>query len=433
MAQTVNQLTATRVQKLKTPGMYPDGAGLYLQVTGVGAKSWILRYSLCGRAREMGLGSLRKVSLAEARRKAADCHRLLDDHMDPIEHRRQRRSEAALAFANTITFREAAATYITAHSASLKNLKHAAQWRTTIATYAEPVLGKLFVGEIDTGLVHRVLEPIWTTKAETASRVRGRIEGILDWAKVSGYRSGDNPARWRGNLDKLLSKRSKTRFVKHHTALPYDELPAFMQALRLQKSTLARMLEFCILTAARSGEVIRASPTEIDRQKKLWITPADRMKAGKEHRVPLSERALQLTRYGDARFLFPGYQPGRPFNEGAMLKLLKRMGFEELTVHGFRSTFKDWARDRTNFDNYVVEAALAHSLGDKVEAAYARSDVIEKRRKLMEAWADFCSRGVGHPLTCAAVVDALQTTAEGAGIDPDGSPNLHSRCFDSAH
>jgi integrase len=389
--QTVNQLTAAQVQKLKLPGMYPDGAGLYLQVTGIGAKSWILRYSLRGRAREMGLGSLRKVSLAEARRKAGDSHRLLNDHIDPIEHRRQKRCEAALKTAKTITFREAAETYVAAHRAGLKNLKHAAQWRTTITTYAEPVLGNVSIREIDTGLVHRVLNPIWTTKAETPSRVRGRIEAILDWAKVSGYRSGENPARWRGNLDKLLSKRWKTRTVKHHPALRYDELPAFLQALRLQESSLARMLEFCILTAARSGEVIKASPAEINREKKLWTTPAERMKSGKEHRVPLSERALELTNHGNPSYLFPGYLQDRPFNEGAMLKLLKRMGFEELTVHGFRSTFKDWARDRTSFDNYVVEAALAHSLGDKVEAAYARSDVIEKRRKLMEAWAAFCA------------------------------------------
>jgi integrase len=408
MAQTVNQLTATHVQKLKTPGMYPDGAGLYLQVTSVGAKSWILRYSLRGRAREMGLGSLRKVSLAEARRKAVDCHRLLDDHIDPIDYRRQRRNEAARATANTITFGEAAETYIAAHRAGLKNLKHAAQWRTTIATYAEPVLGKVPVRDIDTGLVHRVLEPIWTTKAETASRVRARIEAILDWAKVSGYRSGENPARWRGNLDKLLSNRSKTRLVKHHAALSYDELPEFIRALRLQKGTLARMLEFCILTAARSGEVIKASPTEIDRHIKLWTTPAERMKAGKEHRVPLSKRALELTSYGDDQYLFPGYLPGRPFNEGAMLKLLKRMGFEELTVHGFRSTFKDWARDRTRFDNYVVEAAVAHTLGDKVEAAYARSDVIEKRRALMEAWSQYCTCG-----ETGNVVDLLKAASNG--------------------
>ena len=391
MAQTVNQLTATQVKKLKSPGMYPDGAGLYLQVTGVGAKSWILRYSLRGRAREMGLGSFRKVSLAEARTKAADYHRLLDDHIDPIEHRRQKRSEAALKTAKTITFREAAETYIAAHRAGLKNLKHAAQWRTTIATYAEPVLGNVSAREIGTDLVHHVLAPIWTTKAETASRVRGRIEAILDWAKVSGYRSGENPARWRGNLDKLLSKRSKTRSVRHHPALRYQELPAFMQSLRVQKSSLARMLEFCILTAARSGEVIKATPAEINREKKLWTAPAERMKTGKEHRVPLSERALELTNHGNANYLFPGYLQDQPFNEGALLKLLKRMGFEELTVHGFRSTFKDWARDRTSFDNYVVEAALAHSLGDKVEAAYARSDVIEKRRKLMEAWSALCA------------------------------------------
>jgi hypothetical protein len=232
MAQTVNQLTATKVQKVKAPGMYPDGAGLYLQVIGE-AKSWILRYSLCGKAHEMGLGSLRKVSLADARRRAADCHKLLDDHIDPIEHRAKERAANALASATkAIAFTEAAATYIASHRRGLKNPKHAAQWGTTIATYAEPVLGKLSVADIDTGLILQVLEPIWTTKQETAKRVRGRVESILDWARVSGYRSGENPARWRGNLDKLLPKQSKVRKVKHHPAMPYDALPAFMQKLQ---------------------------------------------------------------------------------------------------------------------------------------------------------------------------------------------------------
>jgi integrase len=392
MAQTINQLSAQLVQRAKAPGMYPDGAGLYLQVTGNGAKSWILRYSLRGRAHEMGLGSLRKVSLAEARRKTADCHRLLDDHIDPIEHRRQRRADAALALAKTITFKEAADTYIAAHRGGLRNPKHAAQWGSTIATYAAPTLGKLSVREIDTGLIHQVLEPIWATKPETASRVRGRIEAILDWARVSGYRSGENPARWRGNLDKLLSKRSKVRGVKHHPALPYDDLSTFMEALRVQEGATARMLEFCILTASRSGEVLKAVPSEIDRRGKLWTVPGERMKGGKVHRVPLCDRALELLQSASEYYLFPSYHRDKPLSNMAMLQLLERMGYGHITVHGFRSTFKDWARDRTRFDNYVVEAALAHTLGDKVEPAYARSDVIEKRRKLMEAWAEFCSR-----------------------------------------
>ena len=258
--------------------MYADGAGLYLQVTGEDAKSWILRYSLRGRAREMGLGSLRKVGLAEARRRVAEHHQLLDDHIDPIEHRAKQRAANALASATkTITFAEAAATYIASHRRGLKNPKHAAQWATTIRTYAEPLLGRLSVADVDTGLVLQVLEPIWTTKSETAKRVRGRVEFILDWARVSGYRSGENPARWRGNLDKLLPKQAKIRKVKHHAAMPYDALPAFMEKLTQEEGNAARALEFCILTAARTSEVLGARPTEVDRREKLWTVPGDRM------------------------------------------------------------------------------------------------------------------------------------------------------------
>jgi integrase len=392
MAQTVNRLTATKVDNVRTPGMYPDGAGLYLQVTSTAAKSWILRYSLRGVAREMGLGPLSKVSLAEARRKRADCHKLLEDHIDPIKDRERRRSAAVLASVKTITFREAADAYCASHRAGLKNLKHAAQWRTTLATYAEPVMGKLLVREIDTGLVHRVLEKIWTSKPETASRVRGRIESVLDWAKVNKYRDGENPARWRGNLDKLLPKRSKVRGVKHHPALSYDKLPAFMQELRKQDGSAARALEFCILTAARTGETLKARPNEISHKEKLWTVPAARMKGGLEHRVPLCHRALEIIDNGSKDYLFPSqYHDDKHLSDMAMLQLLDRMGHGDITVHGFRSSFKDWARDRTGFENYVVESALAHAVGDKVEAAYARSDVIDKRRKLMEAWAAYCA------------------------------------------
>jgi integrase len=334
------------------------------------------------------------VSLADARRRAADCHKLLEDHIDPIEHRSKERAANALASATkAITFSEAAATYITSHRRGLKNPKHAAQWGTTIATYAEPVLGKLSAADIDTGLVLQVLEPIWTTKPETAKRVRGRIESILDWARVSGHRSGENPARWRGNLDKLLPKQSKVRKVRHHPAMPYDALPAFLQKLRKQEGNTARALEFCILTAARTGEVLKARPSEIDRSEKLWTVPGERMKGGQEHRVPLSKRAMELAGKGSESYLFPSrYHSDRPLSNMAMLMLLDDLGAGDITVHGFRSTFKDWARDRTRFDNYVVEAALAHASGDKVEAAYARSDVLEKRRKLMDAWAEFCSK-----------------------------------------
>jgi integrase len=392
MASTVNRLTAIKVQKLKEPGMHPDGAGLYLQVTGPAAKSWVLRYSVGGKAREMGLGTLRKVSLAEARRKAADCHKLLEDHIDPIKERERRRAAAVFASTKTITFTKAADKYCASHRAGLKNLKHAAQWRTTLATYVEPDMGKLLVCDIDTGLVHRVLEKIWTSKPETASRVRGRIESVLDWAKVNKYRDGENPARWRGNLDKLLPKRSKVRKVKHHAALPYAELPAFMQKLRKERGTAARALEFCILTAARTGETLKARPNEISHKEKLWAVPAERMKGGLEHRVPLCHRALEIIDNGSKSYLFPSqYHDDKHLSDMAMLNLLERIGHGDITLNGLRSSFKEWARDRTGFENYVVESALAHAVGDKVEAAYARSDVIDKRRKLMQAWADYCA------------------------------------------
>jgi integrase len=413
MAQTVNQLTATKVQKIKAPGMYPDGVGLYLQVIGE-AKSWILRFSLRGKARQMGLGSLRKVSLADARRKAADCHKLLDDHIDPIEHRAKERAANALASATkTVTFAEAAAIYIASHRRGLKNLKHAAQWAATIATYAEPIIGKRDVADINTSHVLQILEPIWTTKPETAKRVRGRIESILDWARVSGHRSGENPARWRGNLDKLLPKQSKVRKVKHHPAMLYDALPAFMQKLRNQDGNTARALEFCILTAARTNEILKARPPEIDRGEKLWTVPGERMKGGQEHRVPLCKRALELAGKGSDSYLFPSrYHPDKSLSNMAMLMMLDDLGHGDVTVHGFRSTFKDWARDRTRFDNYVVEAALAHASGDKVEAAYARSDVLAKRRKLMDAWAEFCASGWRRS---GRVVVSLRTASKQTG------------------
>jgi integrase len=393
LAQLVHQLTAIKVEKIRTPGMYADGAGLYLQVTGKKAKSWILRFSLRGKAREMGLGSLRKVSLADARRKAAECNRLVDDHIDPIEYRVKERAANALANSSrTITFAEAASIYIASHRRGLKNLKHAAQWATTIKTYAGPRLGRLSVADIDTDMILKVLEPIWMVKPETAKRVRGRIESILDWARVSGYRRGENPARWRGNLDKLLPKQSKVRRVKHHAAMPHADVPDFMEKLRQKDGSSVRALEYCILTASRTGEVLGAKPVEVDLREKLWTVPADRMKGGKEHRVPLCLRALELAGQGSDRYLFPSrYHSDKPLSNMAMLMLLDDLGAGEFTVHGFRSTFKDWARDRTRFDNYVVEAALAHVSGDKVETAYARSDVLEKRSKLMNAWAEYCA------------------------------------------
>ena len=395
MARTVGKLTALKVSRPLKPGMYADGAGLYLQVTGAGAKSWLYRFSLQGKAREMGLGSLSAVSLSEARIKAGECRRLREEGVYPIEARKVRREQAALDAAKSITFKEAAANYIASHRAGWRNEKHASQWENTLATYAEPVLGRVSIQAIDTTLVLKVLEPIWKTKPETASRLRGRIEAILDWAKVRGLRQGENPARWRGHLDHLLPARSKVRRVKHHAALSYAELPDFIAKLRAQEGVAARALEFTILTAARTGDTIGAVWYEVNTSDKVWTVPADRMKAGKEHRVPLSSRALAILREGHdmqtSDYVFPGGKAGKPLSNMAMTEVLRRMGRRDITVHGFRSTFRDWAAERTNFPSEVVEMALAHAVGDKVEAAYRRGDLFEKRRRLMAEWASYCN------------------------------------------
>ena len=405
MARMLGRLTALRVEREKRPGMYADGAGLYLRVTKEGTKNWVLRYMLHDRPRWMGLGPLHTIGLADARGKAAEWRRLRLDGIDPIERRRAERDQAKLDAAKAITFKESAGRYIAAHKAGWRNAKHAKQWEATLKTYAYPEIGALSVQAIDTGLVLKVLEPIWATKPETASRLRGRIEAVLDWAKVRGYRQGENPARWRGHLDKLLPKKTKVRQVKHHAALPFDELPEFMAALRQQEGTAARALEFTILTAARTGEAIGARWGEFDLAENTWTIPAERMKAAKAHRVPLNPWALDIVAaakplrlaIGDEDehedFVFPGGRPGKPLSNMAMLALLRRMGRDDLTTHGFRSTFRDWTGERTNFPREVAEMALAHAISDEVEAAYRRGDLFEKRRRLMDEWAKFCSTG----------------------------------------
>jgi integrase len=393
MAQTINQLTAIRVRKIKQPGYHADGAGLWLQVSQAGGKSWIFTYSLRGRAREMGLGSASRVTLAEAREERDKCNRLLREGIDPIEERKRKRAAAALADAATITFKEAAAAYCAAHRAGLRNVKSAAQWVATLETYAEPVIGNLSVRDVNTSHIHRILEPMWSTKPDTASRLRGRIEAVLGWSSVKGYRNGENPARWRNNLDKLLPRPSKVRRVEHFAALPYAQLPELMTKLRQQKGPIAGCLEFTILTAARLGESLNATAQEIDHSNKVWVVPPARTKTGVEHRVPLCKRALELAALSGDGPLFPSrYKPGKPVSD-MMLRLLLRelVGHNDITIHGFRATFKTWAMERTRFDNFVVEAALSHIGGDKVERAYARSDVLEKRRALMDAWAQFCA------------------------------------------
>ena len=390
----IGKLTSLSVRQARRRGLYGDGGGLFLQVSESGAKSWVFRFKKADRLRVMGLGPAHTITLAEARDRARECRKLRLDGIDPIEARRAERAQAKLDAAKAVTFAECADAYITAHKAGWRNPKHAAQWPATLATYVNPTFGERPVQAIDTALVTRVMEPIWTKKPETASRVRGRIESILDWATARGYRQGENPARWRGHLENLLPRRSKVRRVEHHAALPYSELSAFMLALRQQEGVAARALEFTILTAARTGEVIGARWEEINIAERLWSVPAERMKAGREHRVPLCGKALEIVeemRAIGGNFIFPGGKRGKPLSNMAMTMLLRRMGHGDQTVHGFRSTFRDWAAERTNFPAEVAEMALAHAVTDKVEAAYRRGDLFEKRRALAEAWAKFCA------------------------------------------
>jgi integrase len=398
MARAIGRLTALKVEKAKKPGMYADGGGLYLRVTPQGTRSWVLRYMLDRRPRWMGLGPLSLYSLADARARALDARRKRHEGIDPIEARRAERTRQRLNAAKALTFKQCAESYIASHRAGWRNEKHKYQWSATLKAYVYPVVGTLPVQTVDIGLVRKVLEPIWTTKPETASRVRQRTEKILDFAKVCGYRDGENPARWRGHLDNLLPAHSKVRDVKHLAALPYAELPAFLVSLRAREAIAARALEFLILTAARTGEVIGARWNEIDILDKSWTVPAGRMKAHREHRVPLSPRAVAILKemlaahHGDDdAFIFPGPGPRRPLSNVALLRLLERMQLDNLTVHGFRATFKTWASECTGVQNEIVEASLAHVIGGKVEQAYLRGDRFEKRRRLMQQWATFCT------------------------------------------
>jgi len=414
--RTMSKLTALQVSRVSEPGLYSDGGGLYLQVTaprgqdrtGHPPRSWIFKFTLNGKAREMGIGPLHTVSLAQARAKATECRALCKDGRDPIEARSLERAALFADARKLATFKECARQFIEGHKAAWRNAKHAAQWERTLETYAYPKIGSLPVQAIGTSDVLGVLEPIWTKKTETAKRLRGRIEAILDWANARGYREGENPARWRGHLDKLLPNPSKVQRVRHHAALPYEDMPEFMAALRAQEGVSARALEFAIFAAARTGEVIGARWSEIDTTNKVWIVPATRMKGGREHRVPLSARALAileemklLRQDGGQAFVFPGGKAGQPLSNMAFLMLLRRMGRTDLTAHGFRSTFRDWAAERTAYQGEVAEMALAHAVGDKVEAAYRRGDLFEKRRRLMDDWARFCE--TDQPATAEVV------------------------------
>jgi len=395
MARIIAKLSDLAVRRASEPGVYADGEGLYLQVSSSSTKSWIFRFTLNGKTREMGLGPFPTISLAAARNAASEARKLSKQGTDPIEARRQLKAAAELEAAQAISFSDAANRYIETHRPSWRNDKHAAQWQNTLNTYAAPIFGNVSIQEIETRLVLKVLEPIWSTKPETASRIRGRIESVLDWATARGYRRGDNPARWRGHLDKILPRRSMVRKVKHHAALPYTDIPEFMEALRQQPSISARALEFAILTAARTGELIGAATDEVSITGKVWTIPENRMKAGKAHRVPLSSRALSiladLEREDDSIYLFPGRRKAKGLSNMALLKVLERMGRSDLTAHGFRSTFRDWAADCTSFSREVSERALAHTIESKVEAAYMRTDLFEKRKRLMADWAAYCT------------------------------------------
>jgi len=405
-----DELSAIQVKRLAKPGLHFVGhvVGLALQVTPAGTRSWILRYSAGTRRREMGLGNYPSVSLADASTAAREAREKLRRGVDPIADARALRSQLAAVL--SLTFDECATKYIEAHEAGWRNSKHAAQWSATLDTYASPVFGKLQVRDVTTEHVMLAVESIWKTKTETASRLRGRIESVLDWAKVRGYREGENPARWRGHLDKLLPARSKVARVKHHAALPYAEIGDFMPKLRKIDGMGARALELAILTACRSGEVRGAIWSEFDLDAGLWVIHGDRMKAGKEHRVPLSDAALKLLHAlpqleDVGGLVFVGPKRG-PLSDATLGALLKRMEID-VTAHGFRSTFRDWAAEQTAYPAEVVEMALAHTIGNKVEAAYRRGDLFEKRHRLLADWAAYCATpsakaGTVHPIRGAA-------------------------------
>jgi integrase len=399
-------LNARQITALREHGRYGDGHGLYLQITPSGAKSWLLRYERNGRERWMGLGPLHTVGLKEARERARRARQQLLDGLDPLEMRRAERAKAALDVTKAVTFREAATAYFDAHQAKWRNAKHRNQFISTLKEYVFPKLGKLAVADIDIGSILSVLEPIWPTKTETASRVRSRIEAILDWATVRRLRTGENPARWKGNLQHVLPARARLAKPQHHAALPYAEISTFMAALRIRDGVAARALEFTILTAARTGEVVGARWNEIDLPARTWTIPGGRMKAGREHRVALSDEAVDilkaLPREDDNPFVFIGPRSGGLSNM-AMAAVLRRMDRIDITVHGFRSTFRDWAAESTAFPNHVVEMALAHTVGNKVEAAYRRGDLMAKRQRLAADWAKFCFRPAEGKATIAAI------------------------------
>jgi integrase len=405
VARLLNRLTSLKVARAKRPGMHADGGSLYLRVAPGGSKQWIFRYAApSGRMRDMSLGAVHTFSLAEARERATEARKLRADGIDPINHKRARLAALRAAHAKAMTFEQCARGFIKDNEAKWTNPKHRQEWETTLRKYVFPLLGSLPIEAIDTPLVLKVIKPLWERIPTTASRVLGRIHAVIGWATVHYYRHGDNPARWSGHLEHALPALSKVAEVEHHAALPYTQIGAFMAKLREDSSVSACCLQFITLTASRLGEAINAEWREIDFANRVWVVPARRMKAGREHRVPLSSpalavlKAMQRIRCGD--YVFPGKRQGRPVGENTPVRLAKQAAGADITVHGLRSTFRDWAAERTSFPREVAEMALAHAIPDGVEAAYRRGDLFEKRAKLMEAWADYCAK----PATRAEVV-----------------------------
>jgi len=405
----VKPLSPGQVAKVTKPGRYADGGGLYLWVKPDGRKTWTFRWRdrVTGKQREAGLGSFtnQRVTLKQARDRADKYRDMVWSGLDPIAEKQKTLNEARAALAKRLTFKQCADKYIDAHKAGWKNPKHAAQWPATLNTYAK-LLMPLPVAEIDQEHVLKCLETIWTTKTETATRVRQRIEAVLDWATARKFRAGENPARWRGHLDKLLPKPTKLKKVIHRPALDYHQAGAFMTKLRQGDSMAAKALELQILTATRPGETVGARWTEFDLDSKIWTIPAARMKAEKEHEIPLSTQAVKLIKSipKASDYVFPGVSLDKAMTTAAAMKLLKRIE-PGITAHGFRSTFRDWAADQTAYPREVIEHAMAHQLKDKAEAAYARSTVFPKRVKLMTAWANYCDRLPGDSANVTPIRD----------------------------
>ena len=397
MARAINRLSTRAVASLKKPGYHPDGANLFLQIGPALTRSWVFKYTLNGRSREGGLGSVNDVSLAEARERARAYRQLLAENIDPVDFRRAQRAKHAAESAHTITFEKAVEKYIDAHGDGRRNPKHRRQWEQTLATYCGPVFGTMPVHLIDTAHVLRVLEPEWKTKTETLKRLRGRVEQVLDWCRVRGFRSGENPARWRGHLDKLLAAPSKVQKRTHLKAMPYAEVGEFMQRLREQDGMGSLALQFTILCAARSGETRGATWAEVDLNRGLWTIDGRRMKSGRTHTVPLPKQALALLkkvpRSAETDLVFWAPRGGQ-LSDMTLTACMRRLG-ADATVHGFRSTFSTWTAEQTAFPAEVREAALAHVSADKVATSYMRSTFEEQRAKLMAQWADYCDRPAG--------------------------------------